>query len=264
MATRFDTLPHRRSIIDRRATAERLAALPDDGPAALRAAATPILREALGHGRAEIARRLLATPGAGSEIAASYAFLTDQLVRLIYDLTTQRLYPNNNPTAAERLALVAVGGYGRGEMALHSDVDIAFLTPWKQTSWAEQVIESMLYAMWDLGLKVGHSSRSLDDMVRMAKADLTIRTALLEARYVWGDQPLHDEAARRFEKEVVAGTARTFVAAKLAERNARTCGWATAAMWSSLTSRRARAACATSMPCSGSANTPIGSRAPAS
>uniref|UniRef100_UPI001576EEC9 [protein-PII] uridylyltransferase n=1 Tax=Sphingomonas bacterium TaxID=1895847 RepID=UPI001576EEC9 len=160
-------------------------------------------------------------PSAGNEIAASYAFLTDQILRLVFDFTTQRLYPSNNPSAAERLTLAAVGGYGRGEMALHSDVDIAFLTPWKQTVWGEQVIEAMLYTLWDLGLKIGHSSRSLDDMVRMAKGDLTIRTALLEARYVWGDQPLYDEAARRFDTQVVSGTTRAFVVEKLAERQQR-------------------------------------------
>src|SRR3546814_4806882 len=113
------------------------------------------------------------------------------------------------------MTLIAVGGYGRGEMAPFSDVDIMFLTPWKQTPWGEQVIESILYTLWDLGLKVGHSSRSLDEMVRMAKSDLTIRTALLAARYVWGDQSLYDEATARFLKEVVAGNASGFVADKL-------------------------------------------------
>ena len=77
-------------------------------------------------------------------------------LRLNYDFTVERLYAINNPSAAERLTVIDVGGYGRGEMALHSDVDLAFLTRWKQTSWSEQDIESMLYSMWDLGLKVVH------------------------------------------------------------------------------------------------------------
>jgi [protein-PII] uridylyltransferase len=223
MAARFESLPNRRAIIDRRALADAIAELlPGSGDAAaLRRGATQILKAALDAGRAEIAHRLQIAPTKGSEAAAGYAYLTDQLLRLIYDFTTQRLYPTNNPTAGERLTLLGVGGYGRGEMALHSDVDIAFLTPWKQTSWAEQVIESMLYLLWDLGLKIGHSSRSLDDMVRMAKSDLTIRTALLESRYVWGDEALYEEASRRFQREVVAGTARAFVAEKLQERNER-------------------------------------------
>ena len=95
----------------------------------------------------------------GSEAAAAYAFLTDQIVRLAYDFVTQRLHPLANPTTSERLLLMAVGGYGRGEMALHSDVDIAFVTPWKPTGWTEQAVEAILYLLWDLGLKLGHSTR---------------------------------------------------------------------------------------------------------
>jgi [protein-PII] uridylyltransferase len=218
---RFDSLPNRRAIIDRRALSDALAGDVGTGENAMRAALVAQLKPALESGRAEISRRLDAAPTSGRETASAYAFLTDQILRITYDFTTQRLYPLNNPTASERLTLLAVGGYGRGEMGLHSDVDIGFITPWKQTGWTEQVIESMLYTLWDLGLKVGHSSRSLDEMVKMAKSDLTIRTALLEARYVWGDTALYDEAVARFDRDVVAGTARTFVTDKLAERDVR-------------------------------------------
>lgn len=221
MSSRFDNLPHRRAIIDRRALSDRVAALDIADQGTLRRAVTAELKLALDAGRAEIARRLAERPTRGLEAANGQAFLIDQLIRVLFDAVTQRLYPLSNPTAAERLAILAVGGYGRGEMAPHSDVDIAFLTPWKQTPWAEQVIESMLYALWDLGLKVGHSSRSLDEMVRQAKSDVTIRTALLEARYVWGDETLADEAALRFKAEVQRGTERQFIADKLAERDQR-------------------------------------------
>ncbi|MBP2275118.1 Bifunctional uridylyltransferase/uridylyl-removing enzyme [compost metagenome] len=220
MPPRFETLPQRRSIIDRRTVTDALAALEGDRNT-LRSAATVLLKQALDAGRAEIGRRLIEHPSRGLEAAAGQAFLVDQLLRLLYDFTVQRLYPASNPTAAERITIIAVGGYGRGEMAPYSDVDVGFLTPAKQPPWAEQVIETMLYALWDLGLKVGHSSRSLDEMVRQAKSDVTIRTALLEARYVWGDQALYDEAARRFKAEVQADTARQFIADKLAERDVR-------------------------------------------
>jgi len=213
--------PSRRAIIDRRALADELSALPDAPILEARAALVEKLRNALCVGRTEIARRLEAKPSAGRECANAQAFLTDQILRLAFDYTTRRLYPLSNPTASERLTLVAVGGYGRAEMAPFSDVDIAFLTPYKQTAWSEQVIESILYTLWDLGLKVGHSSRSLDEMIKMAREDLSIRTALLEARYVWGDQALYDEAAARFDAEVLAGTARDFVTQKLAERDKR-------------------------------------------
>ncbi len=221
MASRFEHLTNRRAIIDRRAIGDALMALEGRDATQLRAASTALLKPALEAGRAEIAARLVLHPQAGRETAAAQAFLIDQIIRVIFDFTRERLYPLNNATASERIALIAVGGYGRGEMAPYSDVDIAFLTPWKQTGWTEQVIESVLYTLWDLGLKVGHSSRSLDEMVRMAKGDLTIRTALLEARYVWGDQTLYDEAAARFDAEVLAGTARTFITEKLAERDVR-------------------------------------------
>ena len=221
MSTRFTAIPQRRAIIDRRLLADRLAAIEGTDPAGLRVSATVMLKVALTLGRAEIAERLIQHPSRGLEAAAAQAFLIDQILRLLFDFATTRLYPGTGATTAERLVLMAVGGYGRGEMAPHSDVDIAFLTPSKQSPWAEQVIESMLYALWDLGLKVGHSARSLDEMVRQAKADKTIRTALLEARYVWGDTSLYDEAERRFRAEVQAGSARAYIADKLAERNER-------------------------------------------
>ncbi|GGO94290.1 UTP--GlnB (protein PII) uridylyltransferase GlnD [Stakelama pacifica] len=221
MSARIASIPNRRAIIDRRALAERLSALEGRDIPKLRLAAALVLKDAIADGRSEIEKRLRAKPSAGLATAASGAFLIDQVLRLLWDFTLERLYPNNNPSTAERMVLIAVGGYGRGEMAPHSDVDIGFLTPWKQTAWSEQVIESMLYSLWDMGLKVGHSSRSLDDMVRQAKADVTIRTSLIEARYIWGDTDLYDEAARRFHHEVQADTARQFIADKLAERDAR-------------------------------------------
>jgi len=223
MSDLFDHLDHRRAIIDRRALSGRLdeiAAETSDTGKRRRAMVT-LLKEALDAGRAEIERRLLDHPSAGRLAANATAFLIDQIVRLSYDFTTHHLYPAGNRSAGERITVIAVGGYGRGEMAPHSDVDIGFVTPFKQTSWTEQVIEAQLYTLWDLGLKVGHSSRSVDEMIRAAKDDLTIRTALVEARFIWGDRALYDQAAARFDAEVVAGNARAFVAEKLAERDER-------------------------------------------
>jgi [protein-PII] uridylyltransferase len=220
---RVDAIHNRRAIIDRRALADGLAS----GLARCadfvdrRRLLADTLRGALLAGRTEIAERLVAHPGRGLEMATAQSFLTDQLLRLACDTVVASLYPLANPTQSERLALAAVGGYGRGQMAPFSDVDIVFITPWKQTPWGEQVIETLLYLLWDLGLKVGNATRSLDDVIRIARSDMTVRTAFLEARFVWGDQPLFDEANARFRKEVVAGTARAFVAEKLAEREAR-------------------------------------------
>lgn len=201
--------------------AETIAEQHDASGAKARPAIVAALKGALNAGRDELGRRLGARPAAGHEITAGHAFLVDQLVRVIFDHASGQLYPAPNRTAGERIAVMAVGGYGRAEMAPRSDVDIAFLTPQRDAPWCEQVIEAMLYLMWDIGLKVGHSSRTPSDMVKMAREDLTIRTALLEGRYVWGDEALYDEAARRFRDEVVTGTERQFVTLKLAERNER-------------------------------------------
>jgi len=217
-------IPNQRAVIDRRALMMRIAALvaaPETPGQKLRQHVVEALRGALEDGREEIARRLAAKPGAGHEVAEAQAFLVDQLLRVIHDHVVQNVYPAPNRSTGERLTIMAVGGYGRGEMAPHSDVDVAFLTPMRDTPWCEQVIEAMLYLLWDLGLKIGHSSRSLDDMVRMSRGDITIRTAMLEGRYVWGDQALYDEARARFWSDVVAGTERQFVAEKLVERNER-------------------------------------------
>ena len=220
----FASLPNRRSIINRRIIADRIEALAAESHGDvghLRQKIVAVLIEALKEGRAEAKRRLEYRPTNGREAVQALAFLTDQIVRILYDATTHFLYPTGSRTSGQQLALLAVGGYGRGEMAPHSDVDIAFVTPYKPTSWTEQVIESMLYSLWDLGLKVGHSSRSIDEMIRMSNADLTVRTAILEARYVWGDRAVYDEALARFDAEVVQDSARAFVAEKLAERDQR-------------------------------------------
>ena len=191
------------------------------GSPALRKAGAAILKEALCAGRAEIARRLEAFPGEGMQIAECYALLTDRIVGLIHGFTMERLCPSTNRTPAERLSVAALGGYGRGQMALHSDVDILFLAPSRRNAWADQRIETMLYLLWDTGLKVGQQSTSLDEMLRLARDDIQVRTALLEARHLCGDQPLFAQLMTRFESELQASTAREFVAAKLAERNAR-------------------------------------------
>ena len=201
---------HQRSIIDRRAIADRLAALPSGKKSKGDAAA--ILRGALEHGRAEIAKRLTEEPGNGRAAAQATAFLHDQLVRLTYDFAG---------APGSGLALVGLGGTGRGEMAPFSDVDIMFLTEKNPTAEQERAAEAILHLLWDLKLKVGHSARSVAQLITLAKKDMTIRTAFLEARWLWGDEQVFDAATARFRKQIVAGSAAEYVAAKLAERDER-------------------------------------------
>jgi len=147
--------------------------------------------------------------------------MEDEIIRLLYEFTRKHLYPSQNLSEAERMAVVATGGYGRGLQAPGSDIDLLFVLPYKQTAWGESVAEAILYCLWDLGLKVGHATRSIDECIRQSKADMTIRTAILEARFLLGDRALFDEMVKRFDEEVVRGTAADFVAAKLAEREER-------------------------------------------
>ena len=119
------------------------------------------------------------------------------------------------------MAVVATGGYGRGLMAPGSDIDLLFVLPYKQTAWGESIAESILYCLWDMGLKVGHATRSINECIRQAKADITIRTAVLESRFLLGDRKLFDELVTRFDKDVTQGSASEFVTAKLAEREER-------------------------------------------
>jgi [protein-PII] uridylyltransferase len=222
MASAPDSIVKQRDIIDRKALAGTIDDIVANRDAATqRGRVLEQLQAALANGRAEIDRRLRENPSQGYRAATEQAFLVDQIVRLIYDYVTNHAYPAANRSASERIAILAVGGYGRGEMAPHSDVDIAFVTPYKRSSWTEQVVEAILYLLWDLSLKVGQSSRSLDETVKMAQEDLTIRTALLESRFVWGDRAVYEEASLRFWNEVVGKTAPEFVKLKMAERDER-------------------------------------------
>jgi [protein-PII] uridylyltransferase len=214
-------LANRKAIIDRQALIEALEGAARELPRdRLRPVLVKRLQDALAAGDAEVLRRLHAGEG-GRKAAFARSFLIDQLIRVLYDFTLAHEYPADNPTSSEHLSVVAVGGYGRAEMAPFSDVDLLFLLPYKQTAWGEQVVEFMLYVLWDLGLKVGYSVRSVEDCIRLARKDLTIRTALLEMRFVWGDRALYDELRQRFDREVVAVSGPDYVEAKLAERDER-------------------------------------------
>jgi [protein-PII] uridylyltransferase len=206
---------NRRAIIDRRAIADRIAALSGKK---LNSHVSTILREALTSGREEIARRLIDEPGRGRAAAQATAFLHDQLVRLAYDFVMERLLDG---PLDDQLAMVGLGGTGRGEMAPFSDFDLMILTARAPSADAERASEAILHLLWDLKLKVGHSIRPTSQLIALAKKDMTVRTAFLEGRWLWGNDKLFDKAMRRFRKDIVAGSAAEFVAAKLAERDQR-------------------------------------------
>src|SRR6185437_13408289 len=185
-----------------------------------RAALAQLLKAEMTAARA-VAQAVLLKDRHGRRCAERLCFVQDEIIRILYAAATRHLYRSPIRSGAERMAVVATGGYGRGLMAPESDIDLLFILPYKQTAWGEQVAEAILYCLWDMGLKVGHATRSVDESIRQARGDMTIRTAILETRFLAGDQPLYGELVARFDREVVQGTASEFVTAKLAEREER-------------------------------------------
>ena len=203
-----------------RAQLAALAATYGHTPDRLRAQALSHLKTivAAAHERAE---ENLFAHGSGTRCATELSAFMDDLLRATHDFIVHNIYRASNPTESERISIIAVGGYGRATLAPYSDIDLLFLHPYKLTAWGESVIEYMLYLLWDLGFKVGHATRNIDQSIRLSRTDTTVRTAILEARYLWGDKKLFEELTTRFRAEIVARTAKEYIEDKLAERDAR-------------------------------------------
>ena len=209
------------AIFDRAAIG---AAIEDDiagetAPAAQRGIIVDHIKTAMDRGRAEIATAFAARPDAARPAVQAYSYLTDGIVTAIFDAACR--YLHTNPTENETVAVLAVGGYGRAEMCPHSDVDLMFLTAKNLSPWAENVIESMLYMFWDLHLKVGHSSRTIKECLHIATEDYTVRTALLESRFLTGDTALEEKLGNMLWSDLFESTGPEYISAKLAERTAR-------------------------------------------
>ena len=254
----MNVIAKRREAIETAPFSRAVDSLLDDAdrePSDLRPLLLAALKDSLAQGRAEIRRRL-EDGASGEEVVRANARLVDDAMLRIFSFAADRVFPAANPTQAERIALTAVGGYGRGELAPFSDIDLLFLLPYKVTARTEQVVEYVLYLLWDLGLKVGHATRSVDECIRLAKSDITIRTAILESRFICGEKPLYRRAAQAFRPP----GGRRHRPANSSRRSSpsatrATSGWAIRATCSSPTSRTARAGCAICRRCSGSAST---------
>jgi len=192
---------------------------PDVEQNALRQRLVPELRRRLDEGHAE-AERILTESGDGLACARALAATMDRVVLSGCEAINRELRPARRSADGEILSVVATGGYGRGAMAPGSDVDLLFLLPEGRVR-GETAVETILYVLWDLKLKIGHATRTVGECVREARADMTIRTALLESRFLLGDLRLYDDLQARFAKEVVRGSAALFVDSKLKERDAR-------------------------------------------
>jgi [protein-PII] uridylyltransferase len=211
------------NIIDGRALRVKLTAAAQNNlgdPQAARKVAIDHLHAALFRGRM-IAQERLQQGADGLDTARLLCAVQDEVIHALYDYTTTHVIRARNPTEAERIAIVATGGYGRGVMAPSSDTDLLFLRSYKASPHTESVIEYMLYAMWDMGLKVGHAFRTPNECVKLAAEDVTIKTSMLDARFICGDEVLAADMFELFQKDAVKGKDALFIADKLAERDAR-------------------------------------------
>jgi [protein-PII] uridylyltransferase len=225
MSMTLKALRKPREIIDRKELVSKLEDMAGCGGSGqdIRRGLLALLKEAYQHGHEEVRRRCMEGPTRvnGAITVRENCYLMDQLVATLYDFVTTHVYAPGVRTKGEKISLLAVGGYGRGELSPFSDIDLLFLLPYKSTPYSEQLVEYMLYILWDMGLKVGHATRNIDECLRLSKTDITIRTALLEARWLWGDRALAEEFKQRFRSDIAAGSGLAFVEAKLAERDAR-------------------------------------------
>ena len=187
-------------------------------PASLRPAIVKILKSELERVHAEAERQLI-NNGDGTRCAETLSLAEDELIRGLFELASNDLFPAHG--AEERIAVVAVGGYGRATLAPGSDIDLLFVLPARQTERVQNIVEFILYCLWDTRQKVGHATRNIDECIRLAKSDNTILTAILEARYICGDEKLFDRLVEDFRREIVSKDTKQFIADKLAERDLR-------------------------------------------
>ncbi|MEO0636849.1 MAG: [protein-PII] uridylyltransferase [Pseudomonadota bacterium] len=186
-----------------------------------RAEVVELLRGTIQRCRERTEKMLLEDDRRGILCAQRLSAVQDTLITAIYHYALDHVFKVQNLSEGERIAIVAVGGYGRAMLAPHSDIDLLFVLPYKQTAFGEQIVEYILYMLWDLGFTVGHATRSVDETMRQAMADMTIRTSLVEARLIHGNPDLFEELETRFHAEIAEPTSAEFIDAKLAERDAR-------------------------------------------
>lgn len=202
--------PYLQTLCDAVAEANR------NRPDVMRTDLLAILKKASNDGRNK-ARELLSLDGSGIRCARRISWLQDQIITVLYEFVTVHVFPKQR----DKFAVTAVGGYGRDTLAPGSDIDLLFLFQPKPAEETHKAVEFMLYVLWDMGFKVGHATRTVEECIALSRSDMTIRTAILEMRYICGLRTLATELEARFDKEIVTGTGPEFIAAKLAERDER-------------------------------------------
>ncbi len=199
--------------VSRRKLASSLQALPENQIAACLTRAVEDTRMVVDHG--------LRTGRSGEMLATVMCRQMDIAIRALMNFISQNSTNDGSRHRRSKIAVVAVGGYGRGELAPCSDLDLLFLLPRNASVEHEETIKRALYVLWDTGLKIGHATRSVDEVIETAREDLTIRTSVLESRFLWGSRSLFQTMTRKFNREIVATSGTEFVRAKITERENR-------------------------------------------
>ena len=196
---------------------EALAALAEDGGPVTREAALGAFRRHLARIQQHVQHTFEQDQITGLQAARLLGKLTDGLISALYE----HAIADTGLGEPEHLSVAGTGGYGRGVLAPFSDIDLLFLTARQPTRQTLQVVEYMLYFLWDLGVKVGHATRSIDDCLAEGAKDTTIRTALLDARHIAGDAPLFAQFHTSFRAACKQAGVPEYIAAKQAERDLR-------------------------------------------
>ncbi|MGB2289169.1 MAG: nucleotidyltransferase domain-containing protein, partial [Candidatus Puniceispirillaceae bacterium] len=205
------TLP---AAFDHAKIASELAALDRGEAKSYRVKLLAVLRQHLAAATTKIEQDFYSSND-GAIYVGQHARCIDGLLTLLYD-EAGKLMPQSHD-----IAVIAVGGYGRGEMAPFSDIDVMFLMPAKISKKHEAAIEFMLYMLWDLGLKIGHSTRSITEAITAGRDDQTVMTSFLEMRHVCGQAALWKKLSTAWRREIGKNKPLAFVEEKLAERDLR-------------------------------------------
>jgi [protein-PII] uridylyltransferase len=174
-----------------------------------------IVRDYLDRAREEL--RIRHDAGAsGLAVVAAYTEAIDDLIRFLFGNAALH-FQSRHPLITQRCAILAQGGYGRGELNPYSDIDLLVLYPWKVTPYVETIADAILYPLWDAGMQVGHALRNVRESAHWAARDLKAKTAILDARYLCGDESVFAEFDAAMREHVWSANQAGFVREKLAE-----------------------------------------------
>ncbi|MBV9654805.1 MAG: [protein-PII] uridylyltransferase, partial [Acetobacteraceae bacterium] len=211
------SIHHQASADAAAALSKALAALPGEAADHTREDVLAVFRRHLARIQQQVRDTFERGQLTGFQAARMLATMSDSLISALYEHTAGRAEAG----PADRLAIVATGGYGRNVLAPFSDIDLLFLTAHEPDAATLGIVEYLLYFLWDLGLKVGHATRSVEVCITEARKDQTVRTSLLDARRITGDAALFEEFMLRFRAANMGDGAADFIAAKQAERDVR-------------------------------------------